>query len=404
MSDDADPNEQLPDHFFELVNKLTPTQKEGLRRKLNQAAWFDRFQKVHDAATRSEEGSIDTEAVTLGRKVSAIVQHVIDRLESGEIDEDMKQSLRGCWEIFLQSVREYPAAGNTDLKRADDPASLLEKTYQDLQNNLIQVRQAVAQAIASERQLNLHVKKNEEQAEIWQGRLEQALQQGNGDLAKDTQLRCKQYKETARRLAEELKVQTEATLTMRERLHQLEYEVQRAYTKKQVLIARDNASKATMAMEGNFPENGMSRFELALEAMERQVLEREITAVIGAQMSQNDNASSRPDILEIVNKAAVSIDRLALLVEKMEQERVQEKSKSTDRERENSRKDGAAFKNVRHPLYLAILAALFMQLRPRLNKVSRVKIERIAWPAIITLTFAITGCFNNDYISKNTMR
>src|SRR5437870_221579 len=134
---------------------------------------------------------------------------------------------------------------NTLMGKLEDPQMMLEQTYQDLQSNLIQVRQAVAQAIATEKQLEQQLQKNKDQATTWANRAAMAVQQNNDDLARQALQRKQQYAQAAVDLESQLKAQREATATLRQRLTDLETEVQKAYTKKQVLIARDKAAQAT---------------------------------------------------------------------------------------------------------------------------------------------------------------
>ncbi len=72
--------------------------------------------------------------------------------------------------MFDRLVNLFKAIVNSLLGRAEDPSMMLEQTYQDLQSNLIQVRQAVAQAIAAEKQLEQQLIQNRNQAETWHNR------------------------------------------------------------------------------------------------------------------------------------------------------------------------------------------------------------------------------------------
>ena len=122
----------------------------------------------------------------------------------------------------------------------------LEQLYQDLQSNLISVRQAVAQAIATEKQLELQVEKSRQQADTWLSRAAMAVQKRNQELAEQASARRRQYVDSTDSLEEQLTHQRDATSKLRQRLTELEGDVQRAYTKKQVLIARHKAAQAAL--------------------------------------------------------------------------------------------------------------------------------------------------------------
>src|SRR5271166_1732803 len=134
--------------------------------------------------------------------------------------------------MFSRFVTLIKAFFNSLMGKVEDPEMMLEQTYTDLQSNLIQVRQAVAQAIATEKQLEQQLQKNKDQGATWQNRAAMAVQQGNDDLAKQALQRRQQYVQAANDLEAQLKQQKESTATLRQRLTDLEAEVQKAYTKK----------------------------------------------------------------------------------------------------------------------------------------------------------------------------
>src|SRR5208282_308945 len=99
--------------------------------------------------------------------------------------------------MFDRLANLFKAIFNALLGRMEDPEMMLEQTYQDLQNNLIQVRQAVAQAIATEKQLEQQLNKNKDQAATWQNRAAMAVQQDSDDLARQALQRKQQYSQAA---------------------------------------------------------------------------------------------------------------------------------------------------------------------------------------------------------------
>lgn len=187
--------------------------------------------------------------------------------------------------MFDRLANLFRAMFNAVLGRMEDPQIMLEQTYQDLQSNLIQVRQAVAQAIATEKQLEQQLQKNKDQAETWQNRAAMAVQQGNDDLAKQALQRRQQYVQAATDLETQLKSQKDSTTTLRQRLTDLEAEVQKAYTKKQVLIARDKAAQATSKANEILSKTTSSGAMSVMEKMETKVLEREAKAAALSELS-----------------------------------------------------------------------------------------------------------------------
>jgi phage shock protein A len=180
--------------------------------------------------------------------------------------------------MFERIASLFKAIMNALLGRMEDPQLMLEQSYQDLQSNLIQVRQAVAQAIATEKQLEQQLIKNNDQAQTWQNRAAMAVQQNNDELAKQALQRKQQYAQASSDLETQLKSQKEATVALRSRLSDLEAEVQKAYTKKQVLIARDKAAVATSKANEILSKTTASGAMSVIEKMETRVQEREARA------------------------------------------------------------------------------------------------------------------------------
>ncbi len=187
--------------------------------------------------------------------------------------------------MFSRFISLIKAFFNSIMGRIEDPEMMLEQMQTELQQNLIQVRQAVAQAIATEKQLEQTLQKNKDQAATWQNRAALAVQQNNDDLARQALQRKQQYAAAAAELEKQLEQQRAATASLRQRLTELEAEVQKAYTKKQVLIARDKAAQATTKANEILSKTTASGAMSVMERMEQKVSEREARATAMQELS-----------------------------------------------------------------------------------------------------------------------
>src|SRR5262249_19202755 len=97
--------------------------------------------------------------------------------------------------------------------------------------------------------------------------------------------RKQQYLEAAKDLEVQLKSQRELTAQLRQKLTDLEAEVQKAYTKKQGLIARDKAAQATSKANEILSKTTESGALSVIEKMETKVKEREAKAQALAELS-----------------------------------------------------------------------------------------------------------------------
>jgi phage shock protein A len=206
------------------------------------------------------------------------------------------------WSDFLERLKNVVAAICAPVSRAalesakpagidsEDPQTMLEQAYEGLQDNLIQVRQAVAQAIATEKQLEQQIQKNKDQSETWQNRANMAMQQRNEDLARQALARKEQYAQSLPELESQYVLQKEATATLRQQLTKLESEVQKAYTKTRVLIARDKATRAAEKANEILANSTSDGAMAIIERMEQRVLERQVRSELARDSHATEEA------------------------------------------------------------------------------------------------------------------
>ena len=211
--------------------------------------------------------------------------------------------------MFQRIVTLFKAMVNNVLGKMEDPQMMLEQNYQDLQQNLIQVRQAVAQAIATEKHIEQQLQKNKDQAATWQNRAAMAVQQKNDDLARQALQRKQQYAQAAADFETQLKSQRQITQGLRQRLTELENEVQKYNTKKQVLIARDKAAQAQSKANEILSKTSTTGALALMERMEDKVEEKEARAQALAELGKD---SLEDKFKDFEGDAAIEMELLAL--------------------------------------------------------------------------------------------
>ncbi len=174
------------------------------------------------------------------------------------------------------------------LGKVEDPSLLLSQTYEDLKTSLIQVRQAMAQAIAMEKQIEIQLKKDQEQIQTWHNRAAMAVQQGQDDMAKQALQRKQQFVNSATERATLLVNQHQAVEAMEQRVTDLEAEVERARSKKDMLIVRDKVAQATGKANELLSKTTVNSAFSVMDRMEEKVQEREARVAALTQMNNND--------------------------------------------------------------------------------------------------------------------
>ncbi|TVQ44447.1 MAG: PspA/IM30 family protein [Gloeocapsa sp. DLM2.Bin57] len=161
---------------------------------------------------------------------------------------------------------------NDLVSKAEDPEKVLEQAVIDMQQDLVKLRQAVAQAIAGEKRTEAQYKQNISEAEKWQQRAQLALQKGEESLAREALTRKKTYSETANVLKQQLEVQSKQVEELRRNLLGLESKISEAKTKKDMLKARASAAKANQQLQGTLSSIDTNSAMAAFERMEEKVM------------------------------------------------------------------------------------------------------------------------------------
>lgn len=174
---------------------------------------------------------------------------------------------------------------NSLISQAEDPEKILEQTVIDMQEDLIRLRQAVAQAIATQKRTERQQVQAEAQAREWYRRAQLALQKGEEALAKEALTRRKTYQDTADALKGQIEQQAGIVAQMKQNMIMLESKLAEAKTKKDLYIARARSAKASERLNemiGKYnPEGALAAFE----RMEQKVLDLEARSEAIAELN-----------------------------------------------------------------------------------------------------------------------
>ncbi len=185
-------------------------------------------------------------------------------------------------------LRVIRANINNLIGEAEDPEKILEQTVLDMQEDLIQLRQAVAGAIATKKRTERDVSNAQSNAASWYSRAQLALQKGDDNLAREALKRRKSYQETASAMQAQLEMQNTVINKLKQDLKTVESKIGEAKTKKDLYIARARSAQASQKlneMMGQFnPSGSVSVFE----RMEEKVLQLEAQSEALASLGTND--------------------------------------------------------------------------------------------------------------------
>jgi len=174
---------------------------------------------------------------------------------------------------------------------------MLEQSVADLQNDLIKMRQASAQVMASTKQLEKRMEQAETTSQEWYKRAKLAVEKGEDELAKEALKRRKTFEDNAQSLRSQLDQQRTVLQKLLADTKTLESKVAEAKSKKDTLKARAQSAKASRALADLASGVDAQSSLAAFERMEEKVMTLEAEAEAAGELS-GDVISSQFAALE----------------------------------------------------------------------------------------------------------
>lgn len=211
-------------------------------------------------------------------RATALRASGMDVLSAGTRPSDISAagSLGLQMNLFSRIGRVVKSYTNGIVSAAEDPEKILDQALTDMQQDLVKMRQATAQVIASQKQLENKYTQAKTTADEWYSRAELALSKGEEALAKEALQRRKTYQTQADQWEVQLQAQKKAVEQLMGNTKVLEGKVQEAKAKKDTLKARAASAKTTKQVNEMLGSLGdSSNAYVAFEKMEEKVIAME---------------------------------------------------------------------------------------------------------------------------------
>lgn len=190
--------------------------------------------------------------------------------------------------LFDRLWRVIRANINSLVGATEDPEKILEQAVMDMQEDLVQLRQAVAGAIAAQKRTERQCSQAESTAAEWYQRAQLALQKGEENLAREALTRKKSYQETATAMKASLGQQNAVVTQLKENMRALESKISEAKSKKDMYIARARSAKASERLQEMMGNLNTGSALSAFERMEEKVMQLESRSEAIAELGTND--------------------------------------------------------------------------------------------------------------------
>ncbi|NJL98115.1 MAG: PspA/IM30 family protein [Synechococcaceae cyanobacterium SM2_3_2] len=200
--------------------------------------------------------------------------------------------------IFDRVGRIVRSNLNSIVSAAEDPEKILNQTITDMSEDLVQLRQAVATAIASQKRIERQYEQAQQNTDEWQRRAELAIRNNDENLAREALVRKKTFAETAQSLKRQLDEQSKQVDLLKINMTKLESKISEAKTKKDMLIARARSAKASKQINEVIGKVNVNNTFTAFERMEDKVNSLEAQSAAMAELS-TDTLETKFAALEV---------------------------------------------------------------------------------------------------------
>ncbi|MEB3178403.1 MAG: PspA/IM30 family protein [Nostocaceae cyanobacterium] len=181
---------------------------------------------------------------------------------------------------------------NSLTTKAEDPETILEQTVNQMQEDLLHLRQAVAVAIATQKRTERQATQAQSHAHEYYRRAQLALQAGNEQLARLALTKRKSYHETASAMWVQIQQQQSIVGRLKKDLQSLEGKLAQARAKKDMYIARSTAAQASANINEMLAGINPKGFLYSVEQLEEKVQQLEAQSQALAELTAVDLKSS----------------------------------------------------------------------------------------------------------------
>jgi phage shock protein A len=219
---------------------------------------------------------------------------------------------------LFQRVGDIIAANLNDLvDRFEDPEVMLKHAIREMETMIESATSGAARAIAGERLLGRELSDHERKASRWTARAENAVNQGDDDLARQAIVRAHEHDAMAAALLEQRKSAERTAQALRGQVNAMRAKQAEARRKLESLSARRQLAESGRAVRGmavvsSQKTNGFARFEKMHRQIEQAGAEAEAMAELceDSELNLEAEAESREQARRVEAELAAIKERL----------------------------------------------------------------------------------------------
>lgn len=197
--------------------------------------------------------------------------------------------------LFDRFVRVAKSNVNKVIQGMEDPEKVLDQAVDEMQGDLIKVRQSYAEVLATQRRLITQKEQQDQIAQEWYRRAELAVEKGDDELAKEALSRRQAAVTKGSELDAQISGMSDNCDKLFDSVKALEEKIASAKDEKEQLIARARTAKTTAQVNEMLSDVGSSSGAGAFDRMKEKVEMLETRAEVSEGLLP---AASAPGSLE----------------------------------------------------------------------------------------------------------
>jgi phage shock protein A len=186
--------------------------------------------------------------------------------------------------MFDRFKRVAEANINNVLGKMEDPEKVLAQAVEDLQKDLVTIRQSYAEVMATQKRMQRQKDQADELTEEWYERAQLALENDDDELAREALTRRQQQADASAGLADQITIQTDSLGKLYDSMTQLETKISEARAQKDQMIARARTAKTATKVNDMLSSVTGSTSMDAFERMKEKVEMLETQAEVSSQL------------------------------------------------------------------------------------------------------------------------
>lgn len=186
--------------------------------------------------------------------------------------------------LFDRFKRVAKANLNQIVTNLEDPEKVMNQAVEDLNKDLVKIRQSYAEVMASQKRLEKQKEAADKLVGEWMGRAQLAVTKGDDELAREALSRKTQEADKVETLAAQMETQQTSLDSLYESMQALEAKISEAKATREQFIARARTAKTTSQvndmLSGMGEESSMQAFDRMKEKVEQLESKAEVSATL----------------------------------------------------------------------------------------------------------------------------